>query len=219
MERRVTLLGHSPIRILKESRVTWTFSYTYFEGKQSNTYRRNVQVTLLSFKIRIGECPSNSPFLQNTYDRKESYLDILLYVFSTKWELLGHSPIRILKERRVTWTFSYTYFEGKQSYLDMNVQVTLLSFEIRLGECPSNSPVLQNTYKYVFWRKGKLLGHSTIRILNERRVTFTFSYAYLEREESYLDILLCVFLSFKIRIGECPSNSPFLQNTHRRMSQ
>ena len=51
------------MRILKERRVTWTFSYAYFEGK-------------------------------------ESYLDILLYVFRRKGELLGHSPIRILKERR-----------------------------------------------------------------------------------------------------------------------
>jgi hypothetical protein len=70
------------MRILKEWRVTWTFSYAYFEGK-------------------------------------ESYLDILLYVFSRKGELLGHSPIRILKERRVTWT----------------------------GEYPSNSPFLQNTHR------------------------------------------------------------------------
>jgi hypothetical protein len=46
-------------------------------------------------------------------------LDILLYVFRRKGELLGHSPMPILKERRVTWTFSYTYFEGKESYLDI----------------------------------------------------------------------------------------------------
>jgi hypothetical protein len=53
-----------------------------------------------------------------------------------------------LKERRVTWTFSYTYFEGKENYLDIllpskyaeeNVQVTLLSFKIGIGECPSIS--------------------------------------------------------------------------------
>jgi hypothetical protein len=61
--------------------------------------------------------------------------------------------MRILKERRVTWTFSYAYFEGKESYLDIllyvleNVQVTLLSFKIRIGECPSNSPILQNTHR------------------------------------------------------------------------
>jgi hypothetical protein len=53
------------MRILKERRITWTFSYTYFEGK-------------------------------------ENYLDILLYVFGRKRELLGHSPIGILKEGRVT---------------------------------------------------------------------------------------------------------------------
>ena len=63
-------------------RVTWTFYYTYFEGK-------------------------------------ESCLDILLCVFRKNGELLGHSPIRILKERRVTLTFSYTYFEGMESYLDI----------------------------------------------------------------------------------------------------
>jgi hypothetical protein len=49
-------------------------------------------------------------------------------------ELLGHSPIPIVKERTVTWTFSYAYFEGKE-----NVQVTVLSFTIGIGECPSNS--------------------------------------------------------------------------------
>jgi hypothetical protein len=80
--------------------------------------------------------------------------------------------MRILKEWRVTWTFSYAYFEGME-----------------------------------------LLGHSPIRILKERRVTWTFSYTYFEGKEIYLDI------SFKIRIGECPSNSLFLQNTHRRMSK
>jgi hypothetical protein len=53
------------MRILKERRVTGTFSYTYLEGK-------------------------------------ESYLDILLYVSRRKGELLGHYPIRISKERRVT---------------------------------------------------------------------------------------------------------------------
>jgi hypothetical protein len=41
-------------------------------------------------------------------------LDILLYVFSRKGELIGPSPMRILKERRVTWTFSYAYFEGME---------------------------------------------------------------------------------------------------------
>jgi hypothetical protein len=74
-------------------------------------------------------------------------------------ELLGHSPIPILKERRVTWTFSYAYFEGKESYLDILL-------------C-------------VFRRKGELLGHSPMRILKERRVTWTFSYAYFEGKESY----------------------------------
>jgi hypothetical protein len=28
-----------------------------------------------------------------------------------------------LKERGVTWTFSYTYFEGKESYLDILLYV------------------------------------------------------------------------------------------------
>jgi hypothetical protein len=79
-------------------------------------------------------------------------LDILLCVFWRKGELLGHSPMRILKERRVTRTFSYTYFEGKESYLDILLYVfwrkgELLSFKIRIGECPSNSPFLQNTYR------------------------------------------------------------------------
>jgi hypothetical protein len=41
------------------------------------------------------------------------------YAYFEGMELLGHSPIRILKERRVTWTFSYPYFEGKESYLDI----------------------------------------------------------------------------------------------------
>jgi hypothetical protein len=45
----------------------------------------------------------------------ESYLDILLCVFGRKGEILGHSPKCILKEWRVTWTFSYAYFEGKES--------------------------------------------------------------------------------------------------------
>jgi hypothetical protein len=45
----------------------------------------------------------------------------------------------------------------------------------------------------LFLRNGELLGHSPIRILKERRVTWTFSYAYFEGKESYLDILLCVF--------------------------
>jgi hypothetical protein len=70
------------MRISKEWRVTWTFSYTYFEGK-------------------------------------ESYFDILLYVFRRDGELLGHYPMLILKERRVTWTFSYAYFEGTESYLNI----------------------------------------------------------------------------------------------------
>jgi hypothetical protein len=132
--RKGELLWHSPMRILKEWRVTWTFSY------------KNVQVTVLSFKIRIGECPSKSPFLQNTHRRMS------------------------MKEWRVTWTFSYAYFEGKESYFDIllyvfwrkgellglsvpskyayeNVQVTVLSFKIRIGECPSKSPFLQNTYR------------------------------------------------------------------------
>jgi hypothetical protein len=56
-----------------------------------------------------------------------------------------------LKERRDTWTFSYAYFEGKESCFDILL--------------------------YVFWRNGELLGHSPIRILKERRVTWTFSYA------------------------------------------
>jgi hypothetical protein len=55
-----------------------------------------------------------------------------------------HNDQKILK-RRVTWTFSYAYFEGKKSYLDILL-------------C-------------VFWRKGELLGHSPIRILKEWRVT------------------------------------------------
>jgi hypothetical protein len=151
----------------------------------------------------------------------ESYLDILLCVYWRKGELLGHSPMRIFKEGRVTWTFSHTYFEGKESYLDILL--------------------------YVFLRNG---------------VTWTFSYTYFEGKESYLDILLYVFwrnglsvpskyayenvqvivLSFKIRIGECPSRrvtltfsytyfeekdsyldiprkSPFLQKTYRRISE
>jgi hypothetical protein len=41
------------------------------------------------------------------------------YAYFEGMELLEHSPIRILKERRVTWTFSYPYFEGKESYLDI----------------------------------------------------------------------------------------------------
>jgi hypothetical protein len=49
------------MRISKEWRVTWTFSYTYFEGK-------------------------------------ESYFDILLYVFRRDGELLGHYPMRVLKK-------------------------------------------------------------------------------------------------------------------------
>jgi hypothetical protein len=53
------------------------------------------------------------------------------YAYFEEMELLGHSPIRILKERRVTWIFSYAYFEGMEL----------------LGECPSNSPFLQNTYR------------------------------------------------------------------------
>ena len=36
------------------------------------------------------------------------------YAYFEGKELLGHSPIRILKERRITWTFSYTYFEGME---------------------------------------------------------------------------------------------------------
>jgi hypothetical protein len=71
--------------------------------------------------------------------------------------------MRVLKEWIVTWTFSYTYFEGTESYLDILLcvfcrkgellvhslirKVTLLSFKIRIGECPSNSPFLQNTYR------------------------------------------------------------------------
>jgi hypothetical protein len=123
-------------------------------------------------------------------------LDILLCVFWRRGELLEHSPIRILKERRVTWSFSYAYFEWKESYLDILL--------------------------YVFWTKGELLGHSPICILNERRVTWSFSYTYFEGKKSYLEILLYVFWrkgSFKIRIGECPSNFPFVQNTYRRMSK
>ena len=75
--------------------------------------------------------------------------------------------MRILKESRVTWIFSYTYFEGQESYLDILLNVSR--------------------------RKGELLGHSPMRILKERRVTWTFSYTYFEGKESYLDILLCVF--------------------------
>jgi hypothetical protein len=41
------------------------------------------------------------------------------YTYFEGMELLGHSPIPILKERTVTWTFSYAYFEGKESYLDI----------------------------------------------------------------------------------------------------
>jgi hypothetical protein len=54
------------------------------------------------------------------------------YAYFEGMELLGHSPIRILKKRRFTWTFSYAYFEGMESYL---------------AECPSNYPFLQNTYR------------------------------------------------------------------------
>ena len=75
--------------------------------------------------------------------------------------------MRILKEWRVIWTFSYTYFEGKDSYLDILL--------------------------YVLRRKGELLGHSPIRILKEWRVTWTFSNTHFEGKENYLDILLCVF--------------------------
>jgi hypothetical protein len=60
------------------------------------------------------------------------------YAYFEEMELLGHSPIRILKERRVTWTFSYAY---------ENDQVNLRSFKIRIGECPSNSPFLQNKHR------------------------------------------------------------------------
>jgi hypothetical protein len=164
------------MRILKKRRVTWAFSYAYFEGMEllghaecpsnypflQNTYRRMSKL-LHSFKIRIGECPSNSPFLQNThrrmwrngvtwtfsytyFERKDSYLDILLCVFWRKGELLGHSPMRILKERKGTWIFSYAYFEGME-LLGHSVQVTILSFKTRIGECPSNSPFLQNTHR------------------------------------------------------------------------
>jgi hypothetical protein len=45
------------------------------------------------------------------------------YAYFEGIELLGYSPIRILKDRRVTWTFSYTYFEGKESYLDILLYV------------------------------------------------------------------------------------------------
>jgi hypothetical protein len=60
------------MRILKEWRVTWTFFYAYIEGKESYLdilLYENVQVTLLYFKIRIGEYASNTPFLQNMYRR------------------------------------------------------------------------------------------------------------------------------------------------------
>ena len=75
--------------------------------------------------------------------------------------------MRILKERIVTWTFSYAHFEGMESYL--------------------------NILLCVFRRKGELFGHSPMRILKERRVTWTFSYACFEGMEWFLDILLCVF--------------------------
>jgi hypothetical protein len=45
------------------------------------------------------------------------------YAYFEGMGLLGHSPIRILKERRVTLTFSYTYFEGKESYFDILLYV------------------------------------------------------------------------------------------------
>jgi hypothetical protein len=41
------------------------------------------------------------------------------YTYFEGMEILGHSPIRILKEKRGNWTFSYAYFEGKESYLDI----------------------------------------------------------------------------------------------------
>jgi hypothetical protein len=81
--------------------------------------------------------------------------------------------MRILKERRVTWTFFYTYFERKESYLDILL-------------C-------------VFRRKGELLGHFPLKYV-------------LENDQVTL-------ISFKIHIGECPSNSPFVQNRYRRMSE
>ena len=49
------------------------------------------------------------------------------------------------------------------------------------------------TFSYAYFEGMGLLGHSHIRILKERRVTWTFSYAYFEEMESYLDILLCVY--------------------------
>jgi hypothetical protein len=57
---------------------------------------------------------------------------IFSYAYFEGMELLGHSPIRILKKRRFTWTFSYAYFEGMESYLN-------ILFKIRIGECPSYS--------------------------------------------------------------------------------
>ena len=45
------------------------------------------------------------------------------YAYFEEMELLGHSPICILKERRVTWTFSYAYFEEMESYLDIRLCV------------------------------------------------------------------------------------------------
>jgi hypothetical protein len=47
----------------------------------------------------------------------------LSYTYFEGIELLGHSPIPILKEKKVTWAFSYTYFEGKDSYLDILICV------------------------------------------------------------------------------------------------
>jgi hypothetical protein len=34
------------------------------------------------------------------------------YAYFEGMGLLGHSPMRILKERKGTWIFSYAYFEG-----------------------------------------------------------------------------------------------------------
>ena len=81
------------MRILKERKGTWIFSYAYFEGMEL-----------------LGHSPIGIL-------KEWSYLDILLYVFRRNGELLGHYPMLILKERRVTWTFSYAYFEGTESYL------------------------------------------------------------------------------------------------------
>jgi hypothetical protein len=64
-----------------------------------------------------------------------------------------------------------------------------------------------------------------MRILKKRRSSWTISYAYFEGKESYLDILLCVFLRNGELLGHSPIRilnvqvTPFLQNTHRRMTK